>query len=724
MDQTTEHISGVVDKIVYESTDTGYTVFVLLHKQEPYTITGTFHSIQPGQQLHIQGSWKYHPKFGKQFIASNYTSVLPSSVVGLKKYLGSGLIKGIGPIYANKLVDYFKEETLSIIDQEPQRLYEVPGIGKKRVEQIISSWIDQKYIAHIIVFLQEKGVSTTYATKIYKTYGKQSIALLTENPYRLTDDIWGIGFKTADDIAQKLGFAKNSLARIASGVLFALSQANSVGHLYQEVDAVKHHACELLELNLQEHNSLLKQALTNLYNNDKIKLISYNEKHFITTSILYHTEKGVATRLQTLLDKEPTLNLDIQKIYTELDTHQKIQLHEQQIKGIIGCLTNKISIITGGPGTGKTTLISCLLEILERHNIAFTLAAPTGRAAKRMMEGTKKYAQTIHRLLAFDPGTMQFSYNEKNALKTDFLIIDEASMIDIFLANAIIKAVPHHAHVIFIGDTDQLPSVGPGNFLHDLIASKKVSFVRLEHIFRQAQNSMIIVNAHKINHGDFPTGQMEGCKKDFYFIKQEDPTKAFETITKILQSQLKIHHISPENATILVPMNKGSVGTHTLNHQLQQLLNPGQKPHASFAGTQYKVGDRVMQIKNNYDKKIFNGDIGTITSIDTSEQILLIQFDDRSVEYDFSDLSELVLAYAVTIHKSQGSEYDAIIVPIFTQHFTLLQRNLLYTAITRAKKVCFFVGQPRAVAMGIKNTKTVHRITFLEKFLTENIACT
>lgn len=723
--ENSEHLSGIVDKIVYQSTSSGYTVFVLCdNSQEKITVTGNFAALHAGEELHVKGAWSYHAKFGKQFTASDYSTKLPNSIVGLKKYLGSGLIKGIGPVYAQKLVDHFQEDTLTIIDTTPERLYEVSGIGRKRIDQIIASWQEQKYIAHIIVFLQEKGVSTTYATKIYKTYGKQSIALLTENPYRLPDDIWGVGFKTADSIAQKLGFLKESVQRVKAGILFTIQQSTSIGHIYQELATLKNLAFHLLELDPALHTSCMKQALTSLYNEDKIKLIHYKDDYYITTSMLYHTEKSLANKFLAIANHPSKLSVDVQKLYKGLETQTKIELHEQQIKGILQCFESKISVITGGPGTGKTTLITCLLDILEQEGLSFKLAAPTGRAAKRMMEGTKRYASTIHRLLEFDAGTMGFNYNDTNSLKTDFLIIDEASMIDVFLGNSIMKAVALDTHIVFIGDVDQLPSVGPGNVLRDIIASKQAGCIKLSHIFRQAQNSMIVLNAHKINKGDFPTSNLEGCKRDYYFIKQEDPLQAFDTIKSVLNIKLKEHNISLQDTTILVPMNKGTVGTQNLNYNLQNFLNPAlHSPRVKYAGIEFRMNDRVMQIKNNYDKKIFNGDIGTISTITLESQELTINFDGNEVLYQFDELNEITLAYAVTIHKSQGSEYGAVIVPIFMQHFTLLQRNLLYTAITRAKKLCIFIGQSKAIAMGIKNDKTIHRVTFLEKFLTENLAC-
>lgn len=719
-----DEIFGVVVRFVFHNEENGFSVLLLKTKEkQPVTVTGSFVNIHDGQELYLKGSWVFNQKFGKQFQTTSYYSKLPNNISGLKKYLASGLIKGIGKVYAEKIVDHFQEKTLLIIDTMPHRLSEVEGIGEKRVEQITQSWADQKYIAEIMVFLQDKGVTATYATKIYKKYQENSIAYLTEDPYRLIYDIHGIGFKTADMIAQKLGFELASVKRVKAGILFHLHEATKQGHLYQELDTLKNSSFHLLELAPDLHAAQMKHALHQLHDEQKIKLITYHDQHFLTPAQFYFSEKSLATKILALLEYPTTRDFHMKKLYDMLQEHQHIQLNEQQQHGILSAFQSKISIITGGPGTGKTTLIKALLALLEREKLSYKLAAPTGRAAKRMMEGTGRQATTVHRLLEIDPVTMQFTYNDKNALETDFLIIDEASMIDVFLALSIIKAVPLTAHVVFIGDVHQLPSVGPGNFLHDLIRSGKIPTTKLAHIFRQAQNSMIVTNAHKINQGEMPSTDLPDCKKDFYFIREDKPEMTMSYIKTILNEKLKSYHIAPAQAVVLSPMNKGAVGTQQLNHDLQQLLNPVQQQFLVHTGTTFKVHDRVMQIKNNYDKKVFNGDIGTIESIDMEEKFMSITFDYTTAIYTFEELHELTLAYALTIHKSQGSEYDAVIIPIFMQHFTLLQRNLLYTAITRAKKLCIFIGQPRAVAMAVKNNKTIERISFLVPFLTENITC-
>lgn len=720
-----DQLSGIIDKFLFSNEETGYSVFILnAKKNDKTTVTGVFANIQAGQEIHLEGSWNFHAKFGKQFLATTYTTTLPTSIVGIKKYLGSGFIKGIGKVYAEKIVNHFKEKTLELIDSDPDRLRDVEGIGAKRVEQIKQSWVDQKFIAKIMVFLQEKGVTSTFATKIYKKYGHEAIAKLTENPYRLTEDIWGIGFKMADQIAQNMGFATGSVQRLQAGIIHSLSQATGNGHVYQEVDTLKNNTFQLLELDPELHQAIMKEALTSLYNQDKIKLLTHNKQHFITTSALYNSEKSIAQKLLKLVKSTSKWSLSDQELYDVLQDNMQSPLNDEQQQGVISCLQQKVSIITGGPGTGKTTTLATLLKMLDHYQVSYKLAAPTGRAAKRMMESTKRHAMTIHRMLEFDPSVMKFQRNEQNALQTDMLIIDEASMLDVYLMNSIVKATAQQTHLVFIGDIDQLPSVGPGNVLKDMIESKKVACTKLVHIFRQAQNSMIIQNAHRINQGEFPISSLPECKKDFYFIKNEQPEQTFEKIKQILHKATTQLKIPPEKITILTPMNRGVVGTHKLNHDLQQLLNgTPTKEQASFAGTTYKKLDRVMQIRNNYDKKVFNGDIGTVQAIDLEDKNVIVDFYGQSISYAFDELNELALAYAVTIHKSQGSEYDAVIIPIFMQHFMLLQRNLIYTAITRAKKLCIFVGQSKAIAMGVKNAKQEDRITFLNIFLTENLSC-
>lgn len=722
-----ETVAGVVERFLFQNQENGYAVFVLTIKKDlTVVVRGYTPALQPGEHVELKGTWSMHPKFGKQFEAESCKVQLPTTISGLQKYLSSGLIKGIGPVYAKKLVNYFGISVLEVIDKEPARLKEVPGIGIKRIDIITQAWKDQRDIADVMVFLQEKGASSTYAAKIYKKYGHNSIAYMTENPYRIAQEIWGIGFKIADQIAQNLGFERTSAKRIKAGILYALTKHIGTGNIYSTVADLKKLTLELLELTNDDVEHTVKIALHDLYNEEKIKLITHNNEHFIGLAQYYATEKSIAQKFKTLLETAPTKKFDIQSIYQKLrvPTAHGIELNEQQQAGIITCLSNKVSIVTGGPGTGKTTLIRQLLSILDEQKCIYRLTAPTGRAAKRMTESTGKYAVTLHRLLEFNPQHMGFTHNEHNALKLDVLIVDESSMIDVFLAHALLKAIPLTARVIFIGDIDQLPSVGAGNFLNDCIASGIIPTSKLKFIFRQARNSLIAYNAHRINSGEFPTSETPETFKDYYFIKEDDAQMLPVHIKKITQVTLPRMGMKPEQSIILAPMNKGIAGTQHLNTIMQDLRNPGsQQAHLKRMFSTLKVDDPVMQLRNNYDKHVFNGDIGTIQTIDHEDKTITVAYPEKEVTYDFVELDELVHAYAISIHKSQGSEFDAVIIPIFMQHFTLLQRNLLYTALTRAKKLCILIGQPRAIAMAIKNTSGNERKTFLKEFLTTDLSC-
>jgi exodeoxyribonuclease V alpha subunit len=722
-----DELSGTIEKTIYQNEETGFSVFVMQFGKDKSTIVrGFMPATTPGQDISVTGLWVMHPKFGRQFEAKTCIASTPTSLIGLKKYLGSGMIKGIGPKYAEKLVDAFGEKTLEIIDKEPHKLNRVEGIGAKRLEQIINGWQDQKSISHVMVFLQEKGVSPAFATKIYKKYGQDAIAIVSENPYRLAEDIWGVGFKTADQIALNMNFTPNSVKRIRAGILYALTEYSSQGHLYCELNTLRATTCTLLDLSETEHASLLKSAFHDLHNEDKIKIVTYEQAHYIALTKHYFTEYGVAKKIAQLQSYPNDIPLDVDAVYQKLRAPKphEIELNEDQQKGILTCLQNKISVVTGGPGTGKTTLIKKLLEALDDHHISYKLAAPTGRAAKRMSESTGKLACTIHRLLEFDANSFGFSRNEQNTLSLNYLIVDEASMLDIHLMYAILRAVPYNAHIVFIGDIDQLPSVGPGNVLQDILESNKIAHVRLTQIFRQAQNSMIIVNAHRINQGEFPIAPLEGAKKDFIFIKEEDPTNIAKHLENIYLNGFKKFGIAQNDAITLVPMNRGIAGTQKINYDLQQFLNGTRtEEEVTHNGSIFRRNDRVMQIRNNYDKAVFNGDIGVIESIDKTDRILFVLYLDRLVEYEFSELDELSLAYAVSIHKSQGSEFDAVVILVFMQHFMLLRRNLIYTAITRAKKLCIFIGQPKAIAMAINNTKDIKRITFLKQYLISDLKC-
>jgi len=578
-----------------------------------------------------------------------------------------------------------------------------------------------------MVFLQDKGVTPDFASKIFKVYGQESITKIQENPYRLAEDIWGVGFKSADKVALSIGFEKNSIFRIKAAILHLALDITSSGHLYVDVEELKRDVLKLLELEKNnESEKLVKMALRGLFVKEKIKIIFYEEKYYLSLPQYYFSEKGIASKiLQLKKTRSIKRDLNFDQIYDYIRKPDLfgLSLNEDQQKGIITCLQNKITIITGGPGTGKTTLIKRLVEVLEANYFRYRLSAPTGRASKRMFEGTGRNAETLHRLLEFSPASMSFVKNEENVLPIDFLIVDEASMIDVFLMNSILRALPLNAHLVLIGDVDQLPSVGAGDILNDLIKSNEVDVVRLAQIFRQAQDSMIIINAHKINNGEFPTSSSQGGKKDFRFIKEEVAENIFGRLKLIYSKLLVDHGISAKDAVVLCPMNRGIVGTNRLNQELQAILNPPQNDDEQIMrfGQAYRIGDRVMQIRNNYNRFVFNGDMGEIVGIDKSNQSIRVRFSERILEYDFAELNELTLSYAISIHKSQGSEFKAVIVPVFMQHFIMLQRNLIYTAITRAKKLCYFIGQPRAISIGIKNNKSVERNTFLKQFLTTDL---
>ena len=721
-----EEIAGVLEKVIYKSPETGFSVFsIKVSAQESVIAKGVLQNLHQGQTVIMQGAWEFHAKFGKQFSATSCSAQAPTNAEGIQKYLSSGLIKGIGPKFAERLVAKFGSKTLEIIDKEPHKLTLVEGVGAGRAATITAAWQDQKEISRVMVFLQSKEVSTAFAVKIFKTYGQESIEKITQNPYRLVEDIWGVGFKTADSLALKLGIEATSLYRIKSGILHCIGEVLNNGHLYGKVPDIKVAAAEALALPLEVEQALIKQALQELYRENKIKLVSYQEEHFITLPQYYHVEKGIAAKILKLKSYAPIQRFDFDLIYNQIrvEDGRGVLLNEQQQRGALAAMQQKISIITGGPGTGKTTLIKKLLDVLDTNHVKVKLAAPTGRAAKRMFEGTGRPTETLHRLLEFTPMAGGFSRNEQNAIEAEFIIVDEASMIDAFLMYALLRAVPAHAHLLFLGDVDQLPSVGAGNILNDLMASDVVCVTRLNEIFRQAQDSLIIVNAHNINQGKFPVTFIEGSRKDFVYIPQKNPEDLFPVLRELYTKKLAQYKIPVSEAIVLVPMNKGIAGTSRINQELQMILNPGQNPSKEVTrfGQVYKIGDRVMQIKNNYDKFVFNGDLGVIDDIDIADQVMRITFGERVLEYDFAELNELVLSYAVSIHKSQGSEFQAVIIPIFMQHFVLLARNLLYTAVTRAKKLCILVGEPRAIAMAIKNNKNIERQTFLRQYLTSDL---
>ncbi len=713
---TPVRISGTIDRFIFHNQENGYAVcIVTIEKQQSITAAGILPHTTPGQEVDLIGNWVMHKKFGRQFAITECIQKIPSSISGLKKYLGSGLIKGIGKSYAEKLVDHFGDTILTVIEEQPHRLQEVAGIGQKRAELITASFIEHKHIAHIMVFLQGYGVSPAYAAKIYKQYKSRTIEVLQDNPYRLADEVWGIGFRLADEIAQKLGFLKDSPKRINSGIIYALQLHTQFGHIYAERSELILKAAKLLEA----HEDLATAALQDLVTQERIKEIIFQEKRYNALTTHYNAERSVAAKLLDLVNYQHLAPINTNSVYSALLTQNDgdIALNEDQQRGIMSIFQNKVTVITGGPGTGKTTLIRKLLSILEQENISYKLAAPTGRAAKRITEQTGKFATTLHRLLEIDPQSFTFVHNESNALKLQVLIVDESSMLDIFLAHALLKALPLHARVVFLGDIDQLPSVGPGNFLADCLNSQAIARVKLTHIFRQAQNSLITLNAHRIITGQSPVKSTPETRNDFIFIKEDNPENLFNQITNCYKTHFKTHAIHQESSVVLTPMNRGVAGNLTINHNLQQFLNGGPEKTISHGHTTFKVNDKVMQIRNNYEKMIFNGDCGVIDDINHEEEVMTVLFHEKPILYSFDELHEIILAYSMTIHKSQGSEYDAVIIPIFMQHYTLLARNLIYTAITRAKKLCIIIGQAKAVHIALANARTMQRVTFLTHYL-------
>ena len=657
--------------------------------------------------LLCEGDWKVDKRYGSQFVCQTWEEVMPATAYGIEKYLGSGLVKGIGPKFAQLIVKQFGLDTIEVIETDIERLYEVPGIGKKRVEKIRESWEKQKDIKNVMLFLQGYGVSTAYAAKIYRQYGKESIDKVKENPYRLADDIWGIGFKTADGIAGKMGYGKNDLRRCKSGIIYTLNQLANEGHVYAEEEQLVKAATDLLEAD----EDSIRKALSDMARTEDLKI----EEDAIYLPPFYYAEVGTANRLLALL-RESEGNLFASKFNAmELSKETGITYDEVQLQAIGEALRSKVMVLTGGPGTGKTTTTQGIIAALKHLGLRILLAAPTGRAAKRMSEATGMEAKTIHRLLEYNPKD-GYKRNGENPLEGDALIVDECSMIDIILMNSLMKAVPVSMRLVMVGDIDQLPSVGAGNVLRDIIESGKIPVIRLTRIFRQAQSSRIVMSAHAINQGRFPDIS-NGKDTDFFFMQQEDPEKVAEEIVNLVKNRLpKAYHRRTSDIQVLTPMQRGIVGAANLNMALQQALNPS-GASLNRSGYLFRQGDRVMQLRNNYDKDVFNGDLGFVESVDLEDRTLAVNFDGRQVEYDASELDELTLAYATTIHKSQGSEYPIVVMPVLMTHYVMLQRNLIYTGITRAKKICVLIGTKKALSFAIRNMTVLKRNTRLKERL-------
>ena len=812
-DETQDFLRGVIERITFHNEENGYTVAKLAveqptrqlpHWQKEAPIVGNMVGVNVGEAVELRGRWEVHPQYGKQFTVSGMRSVLPATVAGIEKYLGSGLVKGVGPVTAKRVVAHFGAETLDIIDNHPQRLSEVSGVGRKRISMINAAWVEQKAIKEVMIFLQGHGVSAGLAAKIYKRYGDSAIETVQGNPYRLSEDIFGIGFITADRIAQALGIARDAPQRIAAGVEFTLNRAAEEGHVYLPSAELIEKADELLQvgkdktaaglLHLKasdrvklaagsgEEAEPLQWAVAEIYepsnaqplplmregggagkpSAEQIESLLQNEQAVYLTP-MYYAEVGVSNRLARLMQGNAAAPLAVRAGAGPLDIFHKqdwerkfaqlearaskqdsaLRLVARQREAVQAALTNRLTVLTGGPGTGKTTVVRTIIELCEEAGAEAILAAPTGRAAKRLAETTGRAAKTVHRLLQFQPGAgMSFKRDEEHPLAGDLLIVDESSMLDLVLTNHLLKAIPAGMSLLLVGDIDQLPSVGAGNVLGDVIAAieeegdgswqatgaetrGRAEVVRLETIFRQAAGSYIVENAHRINRGQMPvvtrTAEDERAEaEDFFLFRTEEPERAAELCVELVQERIpRRFGIPSEDIQVLSPMHRGAAGVTSLNETIQQALNPPQNDSAerAFGSRIYRAGDRVMQVRNNYDKDVYNGDMGYIKDVDLIEQRVTVEIDGRRVGYDFQELDELVQAYAVSVHKSQGSEFPAVVIPVLMSHYILLQRNLLYTAVTRAKRLVVLVGQPKAIGIAVGNDEVAQRYSGLTERL-------
>jgi exodeoxyribonuclease V alpha subunit len=713
-------LTGSVERVTYHNDQNGYTVLRLIipGHSEPLTVTGNFSSVSPGESLKLTGLWTTHPQYGDQFKAFDYAVVRPATIAGIQKYLGSGLIKGVGPVTARRIVEHFGEKTLDVIESDISRLAEVKGIARKRIEMIQKTWQDQRAIKDVMLFLQSHSVSTHFAVKIYKQYGNESISVVEKTPYRLASDVYGIGFRTADQIARNLGMPADAEERMRAGLQFVLLQATDEGHCYLPSRELIKRSTVTLAI---EDGEKLESVLEKMLDEGLLKTEKDSDEKSVYLPPIWQSERGVARRLRTLLQR--SIRIDDRRIEDWLDrfnAKRGIELSDEQRRAVHRAAAERLFILTGGPGTGKTSTLRTLVALFSAMGRSVLLASPTGRAAQRLSDVTGREAKTIHRLLEFDPSQMSFKRNEEWPLEADVVIIDEASMIDIVLANSLFKAIHPESQLILVGDVDQLPSVGPGTVLRDLIDSDAVPVARLTQVFRQAAESLIVQNAHRINRGEFPRLVKPGEQKsDCYHIEADEPDEIVELIVKSVAKSLpgRFGYDPMKDIQVLAPMNRGRVGANQLNQVLQAALNPpgAGKTELTRGSRILRVGDKVIQRVNNYKLEVFNGDVGMIENIDLEDQMIAVRFADRLVEYDYADVMDLAHGFAVSIHKSQGSEYPAVVIPLHVQHFLILSRNLLYTALTRAKKTVVMIGMTKAIGMAMHNLEATRRFTGLAR---------
>jgi exodeoxyribonuclease V alpha subunit len=714
-------LAGIVERVTFHNEESGFCVLRVKARghRDLVTVVGHSAAIAAGEWITATGEWFNDRTHGLQFKARFLKTTPPTTAEGIEKYLSSGMIRGIGPVYAKKMVKAFGEQVFDIIEANPERLREVDGIGAVRAQRIVSAWAEQKAVREIMVFLHSHGVGTARAVRIYKTYGADAIQVMTDNPYRLARDIRGIGFRTADAIAMKLGIEKTAMIRVRAGISYALTEAMDQGHCGLPVEELGPLAVDLLDV----PKELIQTALELELSEGTVIADAVGETRCVFLAGLYRSEQAIAERLRILATgKLPWAWIDPEKAMPWIEQKTGLSLAPTQMEAIRLALMAKVLVVTGGPGVGKTTIVNSILRILAAKGVNLLLCAPTGRAAKRMTEATGFEAKTIHRLLEVDPKGGGFKRNTENPLDCELLVIDETSMVDVPLMHALLKALPDSSALLIVGDIDQLPSVGPGQVLADIIQSEAVPVVRLTEVFRQAAESRIITAAHRINKGQMPDLAKPEGKSDFYFVNAAEPEAAVPLIVDLVKNRIpKRFGFDPiRDVQVLCPMNRGGVGARSLNIELQAALNPATEQKVERFGWTFAPGDKVMQIENDYEKEVYNGDVGYIDAVDLDTGELTASFDGRAVTYGFGELDTLVPAYAATIHKSQGSEYPAVVIPVMTQHYAMLQRNLIYTGITRGKKLVVIVGQAKAVAIAVKNVSGRRRWTKLKEWLVGN----